>query len=170
MAPALLVLGLHYPLIAATATFQEHFWSPAAWRHIPEFYDAYFVKILERCALPVGVLAVLWTTSDDRSAKRPGLTLPEWVVTGMLSLMPLCVVVLSKYTTHVFVSRYVLWAVPGFAVLVAALLCWAAQGRAVVGVSLLGLLVALAAMGEVGYLRHCGRNRHSERLKRCARR
>ena len=154
MAPALLVLGLHYPFIAAATMFQKHYWSPAAWRHIPEFYDAYFVKILERCALPVGMLAVFWTTSYDRSAKQPGLVLPEWVATGALSLMPLCVVVLSKYTTHVFVSRYVLWAVPGFAILVAALLCRAARGRAVVGVSLLGLLVVLAAMGEVGYLRH----------------
>ncbi|MGO9303380.1 MAG: hypothetical protein ACLP3R_06705 [Candidatus Korobacteraceae bacterium] len=154
MAPVLLVLGLHYPLIAATTRFQKHFWSPAVWHNIPEFYDTYFVTILKRCVLPVGVLAVFSTTSDDRSAKQPSLVPPEWVVTGAFSLMPLCVVVLSKYTTHVFASRYVLWAVPGFAVLVAALLCRAARGRAAVGVSLLGLLVALAALGDVRYLRH----------------
>jgi hypothetical protein len=154
MAPVLLVLGVHYPLIAASTPFQKHFWSPAAWHKIPEFYDAYFVTILGRCMLPVGVLAVFSTTSDDRSAKPPALIAPELVVTGAFSLMPLCVVVLSKYTTHVFVSRYVLWAVPGFAVLVAALLCRAARGRAAVGVSLLGLLVALVALGQVRYLRH----------------
>jgi hypothetical protein len=154
MAPVLLVLGVHYPLITGSAPFQKHFWSPAAWHNIPEFYDAYFGTMLGRCMLPIGVLAVFSTTPDDRSAKQPSLIVPEWVVAGAFSLMPLCVVVLSKYTTHVFVSRYVLWAVPGFAVLVAALLCRVARGRAAVGVSLLGLLVALAALGEVSYLRH----------------
>ena len=154
MAPVLLVLGVHYPLIAASAPFQKHFWSVAAWHNIPDFYDAYFGEMLGRCILPIGVLAIFSTTPDDRSAKQPSLTVPEWAAAGGFSLMPLCVVVLSKYTTHVFVSRYVLWAVPGFAVLVAALLCRAARGRAAVGVSLLGLLVALAALGEVRYLRH----------------
>jgi hypothetical protein len=154
MAPVLLVLGVHYPLIAASTPFQKHFWSPAEWHNIPEFYHAYFVRILALCMLPVGVLAVFSTTSDDRSTKAPALTMPEWVVTGALSLMPLCVVVLSKYTTHVFVSRYLLWAVPGFAVLAVALLCQAARGRTAVGVSLLGLMVALAALGNVRYLRH----------------
>jgi hypothetical protein len=154
MTPVLLVLGLHYPLIAAATMFQKHYWSPASWHQIPEFYDAYFVTILGKCMLPVGVLAVFSTTSNDRSAKRPDLTAPEWIVTGAFSLMPLCVVALSKYTTHVFVPRYVLWTVPGFAVLVAALLCRAALGRAAVGVSLLGLLVALTALSDASYLRH----------------
>jgi hypothetical protein len=157
MAPVLLVLALHYPLIAATAMFQKHYWSPAVWHNIPEFYSAYFATILGRCVLPVGVLAVVSigsTTPDDRSAKQPGLIPPEWVVASAFSLMPFFVVVLSKSTTHVFVSRYVLWAVPGFAVLVAALLCRAARGGAAVGVSLLALLVAMAAVDEVSYLRH----------------
>jgi hypothetical protein len=154
MAPVLLVLGVHYPLIAASARFQNHFWSPAAWHCIPEVYDSYFVTILGRCMLPLMVLAVLWATSDDRSATPPDLTAPEWVVAGAFSLMPVCVVILSIYTTHVFIPRYTLWAVPGFAVLVAACLCRAARGRASVGVSLLGLLVALAALGEAAYLLH----------------
>ena len=66
--------------------------------------------------------------------------------------MPICVVVLSKYTTHATVSRYVLWAVPGFGILVVAHLCRVARCRAAVGVSLLGLLIAVAASGEVRYL------------------
>jgi hypothetical protein len=152
MAPILLVLVVHYPLIAASVRFQKHYSFLATWQRIPEFYDAYFVPILGMCILPVGVLAVCSTMSDDRSAKPPNLIPPEWVVTGAFSLMPFFVVVLSHYTIHVFASRYVLWAVPGFAVLVAALLCRAALGRSVVGVSLLGLLVALAALGDARYL------------------
>jgi hypothetical protein len=153
MAPALLVLALHYPLIAASQRFQKHFWSPAVWGGIPAFYSAHFVKMLKMCVPALGVLAMISTLSDNRRAKRPSLIPPEWVAAGAFSVMPLCVVVLSIYTTHMFVARYALWAVPGFAVLVAALLCWAARGHAAVGVSLLGLLVAVAAFVEVGALR-----------------
>ena len=148
MAPVLLVLGLHYPLIAASRPFQEHFWSPAVWGSIPAFYFAYFVPMLKACVLPLLVLAVI-SMSDERSrAKQPNLILPEWVATGAFSLMPLCVVVLSKYTTHIFVARYAIWAVPSFAVLVVALLCWVARGQIAVGVSLLGLLAAMIALRE----------------------
>jgi hypothetical protein len=148
---ALFVLGLNYPLIAASAPSQAHFWSTAGWHNIPELYSMWFVPILMKCMLPVGVLAVISTTPDEPSAEKPGPSLPEWVATGAFSLMPICVVILSKYTTHVFVPRYVLWAVPGFGVLVVALLCQAARGRAAVGVSLLALLT-LGALGQVRHL------------------
>ncbi len=103
--------------------------------------------------LPLVALAVVTTSSHDQREKTANLLLPEWVVTGGLALMPLCVLMLSLHTTHVFQSRYVLWAVLGFAILLAALLCRAARGSAAVGVILLGLLVALAASGELSYLR-----------------
>jgi hypothetical protein len=77
-------------------------------------------------------------------------------MTGALSVMPLCIVVFSKYATHVFVPRYVLWAVPGFAVLVAALLYRAARGQAAVGVSLLCVLLAGAALNSGAHLRQPG--------------
>jgi hypothetical protein len=39
MVPVLLVIGLHYPLIAASKQFQGHFWSPAVLGRIPELYS-----------------------------------------------------------------------------------------------------------------------------------
>lgn len=153
MASAFLVLGLHYRLIEASKPFQKHFWSPAVWGSIPAFYSAYFVPMLMTCLPALGVLALISTMPGKRNAKPPSLIPLEWVAAAALSLMPLCVVVLSKYTTHAFVARYALWAVPGLAVLVAALLCRAARGQTVVGVSLLCLLVALAALGELRDLR-----------------
>jgi hypothetical protein len=154
MAPVFVVLGLHYPLIAASAPFQKHFWSPAVWSKIPETYNAYFRPILTRCVLPVGVLAAVAATFDDERVTQTNLIPPEWLATGAFSLMPICVVAISKYTTHAFVPRYVLWAVPSFAVLVAALLFRAARRQAIVGVSLVGLLMAIAGFGEVTDLRH----------------
>jgi len=148
-APALLVLGLHYPLIASAKPFQEHFWSPAAWDQIPELYLSYFQKI---CLLPLVLLAVFSTTPGG-GAKSASLTLPEWVATGAFCLMPLCVVVLSIYATHTFVPRYTFWVVPGMALLITALLWAAAPGKTALGVSMLGLLVALIAWGVLDGLR-----------------
>ena len=151
--PVLLVLGLHYPLIAAGKRFQEYYWSPAVLRSIPELYSGYF-NVAQKCMLlAVGLLAVFSTTPDRRSARQAGLTLFEWVATGSLLLMPLCVVVLSRYTTHVFVDRYTLWAVTGIAVMVTALLCAAARGKTAVGVGVLGLLAVGFAWHQVNVLR-----------------
>jgi hypothetical protein len=52
-----------------------------------------------------------------------------------------------------YVARYALWTIPGLAILVAALMCWAARGQAVVGVSLLGLLVGVVGLSEMSDLR-----------------
>jgi len=151
MAPVLLVLGLHYPLITSSSShqFQMHFWAPAGWSSIPIFFMKYLETILVCGALLAVVLAIFSTTPDDRSAKQSSLLPSEWVAACALSLMPLGVIVLSIYTTHMFVTRYALWAVPGFALLLVALLYRAARGQAVVGVSLLGLLVAYFAAYEV---------------------
>ena len=145
------VIGLHYPFIAASRQFQEHFWSPAVLGRIPELYSGYFPQ--ECLLLALGLLAVFSTTPDGRSARQTGLTMPEWVVLGAISLMPPCVVVLSRYTTHVFVDRYTLWAVTGIAVLVAAVLCAAARAKTTVGVGVLGLLAATFAWQEMNVLR-----------------
>jgi hypothetical protein len=49
----------------------------------------------------------------------------------------------------VFVPRYALWAVPGFAIFVSALLCRATRGEVAVGLGLLGMLLAVTAFAEV---------------------
>lgn len=147
LASVLLVLGLHYPLIAASSQFQGHFWSPARLGSILDMYYSSWHL------LPLALLALFSTTPGRRTANHTGLTLPEWVAAGAFSMMPACVVVLSIYTTHVFVARYTLWAVAGIAILVAAVLCVAARGQSAVAVGMLGVLVALIAFREVGGLR-----------------
>ena len=152
MTPVLFVLALHYQLIMAGAPIQKHFFSPAQWSSIPACYIECFGTMMVCCIFPAAVLAVFSTIPDDRSAKQSSLIPSEWVALGAFSLMPLCVIVLAKYSTHMFVSRYVLWAVPGVAILLVALLCRVARGRAVVGVSLLGLMVAYVAAAEVKHM------------------
>lgn len=146
MVPALLVLGLCYPLIEATRAIQVHFTSPAAWGQIPEVYLSYFIRM---GLLPFTLVVAFSTTPDSRSPLWTGLKFREWVAAAAFLVMPLCVVALSKYTTHAFIPRYTLWAVPGIALLVTALLYAAVRGRTAVGLSMLGLLVALLALQEM---------------------
>ncbi|MCY2987923.1 MAG: hypothetical protein NTY19_08690 [Planctomycetota bacterium] len=153
MAPALVVLGLHYPLMAANKPFLEHYWSPVTWDSIPALYASYLVKM---CLLPLGVLVVFSKLFSEvphgQRARQTGLTAPEWVAVGTFLLMPLGLIVLSQYTTHVFVERYTLWALTGIAVLVAALLYAAARGISAVGVGTLSLLLFLFALSEANVL------------------
>jgi hypothetical protein len=144
MAPALIVLGLHYPFIAAgRQQFQEHYWARASWGDMPAMY------VYVMTFAPLGLLAVCFSRMPRRrTASEAGLTPPEWVASGALLLMPFCILVLSINITHVFVERYVLWAVTGIAVLVAAVLFVAARGRNAVGMSALGLLLAVLAIRE----------------------
>src|SRR5579885_1865632 len=100
--PPLLVLAMHYPLIRAAGSFMAHFWAPAAWSSILAFYKVYCLYSLVLCIIPLGVMAVA-KTADDRLPGCKGLTVPEWVIAGALTLTPVCIVVISKFTTHMFV-------------------------------------------------------------------
>lgn len=144
MTPIPVVLALHYPLIVANKQTQAHFWAPATWLIIPGLYASY----LKMC-VPWALLVLFAKLPEDASAAQSAdpathLRKAEWVMLGAFSVMPIIVVGLSVYTTHVFVARYVLWAIPGMGVLASALLCMASRGKSVlVGVAALGLLVAL---------------------------
>jgi hypothetical protein len=76
----------------------------------------------------------------------------EWTAAATLVLMPPVVIVVSMYTTHAFVERYILWAVIGFALLGAAGLSAAVRGRAAVGVALIVIAIAAIARLEIGPL------------------
>ena len=143
MAPAVLVLGLHYPfIVAGLRLFQGHYWARASWADMPAMY------VCVMTFAPLVLLAVVSRTRRDRNASEAGLTPPEWVASGALTLAPLCILVLSICITHVFVERYVLWAVTGIAVFAAALLRVAGRGRNALGMSVLGLLLAALAVRE----------------------
>lgn len=148
MAPAFLVLALHYPLIAASKPFQAHNWSPASLRAIEPFYDQHLLPFLGICSLALLVLAVFPRSAMSEVALPGCMGAHEWVALGALALMPAVVVAVSTYTTHVFVDRYVLWALMGLGLLAGALLCRAAGGQAAVGLTVVVVLLALIARQE----------------------
>jgi hypothetical protein len=109
--------------------------------------------MLHVCPFAIAALALFATSRASRNARAPGMLTHEWVAIGALALMPPVVIAVSRYTTHTFVDRYALWAVIGFAVLVAAMVNAAARRQAVVGVAVVGALLAQIALHEILFLR-----------------
>lgn len=149
MLPALLVLAAHYPLIRAWQPVQAHRCLPAAWNQIPEFYVYYFLPlwaVFLSAAIALGVFSDL---RDFKNARPTGILPHEWAAIAVLSLMPLLMVATSKYTTHVFVHRYALWAVIGMALLFSGLLSFFANQQTTVGLIVLCVLLVSLATQEI---------------------
>ncbi len=146
MASALVVLALHLPFIRASQRFVGHFWSTASWRQIPEFY-------LKFAVIPIAavLLALLLRGFSDSPHKPARLMLPryEWVAITTLSLTPIVIIAVSRYTTHVFTFRYALWCVIGVAILAAALIDRNLDGQPKAALGLLVVLLAIL-LGQQG--------------------
>ena len=140
LASALAILALHLPFINASKRFVGHFWSNASWIQIPELY-------LRFALIPIAaVLLALLLRGFSNSARdpvRPVLPYYEWVAITALSLTPVFIIVVSRYTTHVFTYRYALWCVIGIAVLAAASIRVISGGQPRV---VLGFIVVLLAV------------------------
>jgi hypothetical protein len=152
--PAPLILTLHYPLFAASLGYQTHFWAQPSLASIAPFYERFLLPPLILGGLALSVVALLAGSSAHRrqSPQTANLPLHEWTLVAALVLLPPVVIVVSMYTTHAFIERYMLWVVIGFALLGAAGLSAAVRGRAAVGVALIGIAMASIARLEVGPL------------------
>jgi len=168
MLPALVVLIAHYPLIAVGRKYLVHFWAPgiASWRQIPGFYFQFAL-------LPIGIIVVgliaraLRPDSVERERGKPSALPPrEWVAIVMLAAMPILVVALSKYTTHIFLARYTLWAEIGLAILSASVLYQSTAKQPLVGVAVLGALMVTFGAYQWRALREQPTLRQGEAIRR----
>lgn len=137
MTAPVLVMAAHYPLIAADRRFMAHYWSPASWSMIPQFYQSYFLPMLGVCLLPLISIQVLPKGLSQPAAGQQRWRFDEWVALVALAAMPVVAVAVSTFTTHSFVPRYAIWAVLGLAALTGALIAAAAGNRAATGAILL---------------------------------
>jgi hypothetical protein len=167
LAPVFMI-GIHYPLIAAGRRYAVHFWpmAVASWSQVPTFYIYYC--FLPLCAM-LAALMILGLISDEPiliPAIVSVLPRHEWVFLGVLATMPLVMVGISKYTTHVFVYRYALWAIIGLALLSAATLCLMSSGRSEAGVLVAGSLFVVLAVQLGLNLTHGSLLRETESVNR----
>jgi len=168
MLPALAVLALHYPLIAVGRRYLSHFWAPgiATWRQLPDFYLQF--ALIPAAVVLVGLIAraIPRDQPRDRSAGTPVLPAQEWVAIGALALMPIVVIALSRYTTHVFLARYTLWAVIGLAVVSASLLCVTAGRQPLIGATVLAVMLGTVVTQQVLRLHQPPVLRQGEAIRR----
>jgi hypothetical protein len=151
MLPTLVVLGLHYPLIAAGKRYLTHFWLPgiASWRQIPEFYLQYGAASVAVMLVGLIALAMRPRVHGDKDSRDRVLPSHEWLAIVTLALAPIVVVAISRYTTHVFLPRYTTWAAIGLAIFGASVLC-ACTGRGrLAGTAVLAVLLITALVRQV---------------------
>jgi hypothetical protein len=146
----LLVLAMHYPLIEANRRYAVSYWSPANWSQIRSFYELYFLPMLSFGAVLALIVRLILPSQPGNQPEAPVMPMHEWVAIGALALIPAFAVAVSKYTTHVFVDRYTVWAIIGFAILVGAALHTVTRRQVIVAV---GISVALAAILGVHMMR-----------------
>jgi hypothetical protein len=148
---------LHLPLIAAGAQSQQNFWSPPTFGQIPVYYmrNVWPMVPLLIPALVVAAIAgrARFTTGSFRFAGTGNLlqpsategsepafkpfSLPENIALAAQFILPVVVLIVSMYTTRLFVDRYVLWAVIGVAATLVWLLLVYSRGRTLAGLTLL---------------------------------
>jgi mannosyltransferase len=145
-----IVLAAHYPIIAVTRHTTAFFWSQPSWSLVTAFYNEYVRTILYVCGGFALIALALFPPARAAAAPRSrGVPAHELIAAAAMVLMPPVAMVVSAYTTHAFVDRYVLWANIGAALLGGALLRIAAGGQPVVGILISALLVAQVAGHQV---------------------
>ena len=82
----------------------------------------------------------------------------------LLALAPALVILLTLVTTHIVLYRYLLWCLPGLAILSAAMLCRFASKDVVVGVAVLATLVVGLTAREAAAVRRWTFLRESEAM------
>jgi len=149
----LLVLAVHYPLIQAAKRLQVHFWAKASWQNIPEFYVSRSFPLPLLALVALLLIAVFpLDTSALRGPEDRKLTAYEWVMLVGLTLLPVLVVGVSMFTTHVFVERYVCWALIGCTILFTAVVQSAARSVPITGLMILVAAVGLTGLHEIYHL------------------
>ena len=145
------VLALHYPLFEAGKRSAAHFWLQVSVLQIHLFYMTFFLPIAGFCSIGILALAVFPNHADEHRPKPVKIPLREWIMIAAVCLTPALVVVVSKYTTHAFLDRYVLWSIVGMAALASFVMCRGLRRHRAAGFAILTiLLVAVAGHEAVG--------------------
>ncbi len=166
LAPPLAILALHYPLIQASAQFQVHFWAPATFANIPQFYRLTIFHLMHITAAAFVAVAAFAGSPVKPSSRATGLARHEWTIMIALALLPPVVIVIAMFTIHSFTEAYLVWVIVGFGVLVSAMLRRAAGGCSLVGAVILVLVVGSISRQEAGNLRGVQGSFESESMHR----
>ena len=161
LAPAAIVIAVHYPFIAATHRYIGHMWSPASLSSITTSYKSLLQWPAAVFALTM--LIATFTTGVEAlsSRKTPAFPARELTALVLIALAPIGVVIVVMFTTHFFTYRYVLWSTVGVALLSAITLHRFARQNLAIGPLIVFILIAGLAGREVSRAREWSRPRES---------
>jgi hypothetical protein len=137
-------------LLEAARQFTAHYWSSAHPVMVGWFYRDFLLPVLPLCLVAL-VPPALGRGRVGSSAG--GLRSYEWVACGALAAAPALLLIAALFTTHAFVTRYAIWAVPGCAIALAAGLGRALAHARVPALALLAALLAFFAFQEAYVIR-----------------
>ncbi len=144
----LLVIGVHWPLIAAFRRMSPIYWpGSTSWNHLLGFYFQFALIPLATMFLAL----VLFAAFDSPEGRRPPcIVLPpyEWAAMGALALTPIAVFAVSKYATHVFAPRYALPANIGSGILAACFLKLGSRRQPMYAAAVFVLLMLAAVLQQ----------------------
>ena len=147
------VLALHYPLIAAGRLAMGHFWSQASLAQIRPFYTTFLVPMMGVCFIGILALAFSPVAAGEVRPQPVEIPLREWILLVALSLTPVLVIVVSTFTTHIFVDRYLVWSAIGMAALASFAMFQAFRAHRPAAVAILAiLLIGAAGHAAIGQL------------------
>ena len=164
LAPALIVIAVHYPFIAAARPYMAHYWSRPS---ISSILSSYTLFLKWPVALFVAaMLTVTFIFRSEGPPSRAATSVPPREVTALLliALAPVGVVAMSMMITHVFTYRYVLWSAIGIALLSALALRLFARQNPVIGVILILVLIAGISAPEIRHAHNWSRLREGDVL------
>ena len=144
----LLVIAIHLPLIMAFRRMSPTYWpASTSWTRLLEFYFQFALIPLAT----MFVALVLFAAFDSPEGRRLfSFVLPpyEWAAMGAMALMPIAVLAISKYTTHVFAPRYVLPTNIGVGILAACILRIGSRKQSNYALAVLGFLLLAGVLQQ----------------------
>ena len=144
----LLILAIHYPVMQALKRLQPHYWAFALWSDIPDFYVHRLLPLPLLGLAALALIALFPGTKPRTGPENRSLRAYEWVVLVGFTLLPVLVVTLAMFTTHIFVERYVCWAVIGGALLFTGIVQSASRSGPAAGLMILAVAISVTGVYE----------------------
>ena len=157
LAPAAIVVAVHYPFIAATRPLMAHNFSTASHSAVLPLYEGFLHW--PNFLFAVAMLTATYFSKGRRAPSRAAADLPahELAALVLIVLAPAGVIGIISLTVHAFTDRYVLWTGLGIALLSALALRIFARDNPAVDVTVLLVLIAGLSAKEISSARHSWR-------------
>lgn len=133
------------PLIRGASRFSSHFWAKPGWTSLISFYENVFMPAglaLLLIILISGAYLFNRPSVAREVVSRPRLIVSEVALALGFALLPVVIIVLAKFVTGAFTSRYAIYSVLGIAILLAWSVAQIGGYRPALGLALSGALLA----------------------------